>query len=138
MKHYVNKSGFTLIEIIITLVISGILGAMLYSYFAKSFTSGSSPVNYLKKAFRLQQTMENLVSDYRQNYLSNLNTLQTNIGAEGTNQNNTYGQYYVVNNHFIKFAGQVEAADDTGTNNLLKVNIRNDPGETLTVIFSKQ
>ncbi|MBI5194618.1 MAG: prepilin-type N-terminal cleavage/methylation domain-containing protein [Nitrospirae bacterium] len=138
MGLYYNQTGFTLIEIIITLVISGMLGAVLYSYFGKTFTSSSNPVVRLNKAFNHQQVMENITADYLKNYTTNLVTLKTNIGAEATNQNNSYGQYYVINNRYIKFAGQTEATDDTGANNLLKVTIRNDLGEILTVLFAKQ
>lgn len=138
MKRNLNQSGFTLIEIIITLVIAGILGAVLYSYFGKTFTSSSNPVVRLSKAFGLQQVIENITADYLKNYTTNLVTLKTNIGAEATNQNNSYGQYYVVNNRYIKFVSQTEAVDDTGINNLLKVTIKNDLGETLTVLFVKQ
>ncbi len=137
MKRCFDKSGFTLIEIIITLVISGILGSLLYSYFGTSFTASSNPVVRLKKAFNLQQIMENVTADYRKNYTTNLAPLKTNIGAENSNQNNSYGQYYVINNRFIMFTSQSEAVDNTGANNLLKVTIKSDPGETLTVVFSK-
>lgn len=138
MKRNLNQSGFTLIEIIITLVIAGILGAVLYSYFGKTFTSSSNPVIRLKKAFNHQKIMENITADYMKNYTTNIVTLKTKIGAEATNKNNSYGQYYVVNNRYIKFVSQTEAVDDTGINNLLKVTIKNDLGETLTVLFVKQ
>lgn len=138
MRRYLNQTGFTLIEIIITLVISGILGAVLYSYFGRTFTSSSNPVVRLKKTFSLQQIVENITADYLKNYTTNLDTLKTNIGAEATSQNNSYGQYYVVNNRYIKFVSQAEAADDTGTNNLLKVTVKDDLGEILTVVFAKQ
>ncbi|MDD5435833.1 MAG: type II secretion system protein [Nitrospira sp.] len=137
MKRFVNQDGFTLIEVILTLVIAGILGAMLYSYFGTSFTASSNPVIRLNKAFKLQQIMENITADYLKNYTTNLTTLKTNIGAESTDQNNAYGQYYVVNNRYIKFVSQTEAVDDTGANNLLKVTVKNDLGEILTVLFAK-
>lgn len=138
MRRYYNQSGFTLIEIIITLVISGILGAVLFSYFGKTFTSSSNSVIRLSKAYSLQQAVENITADYLKNYTTNLVPLKTNIGAEVTTQNNSYGQYYVVNNRYIKFVSQTEAVDDTGANNLLKVTLKNDLGEILTVLFVKQ
>jgi len=60
-----------------------------------------------------------------------LTTLKTNIGTEGTDQDNTYGKYYVVANRFIKFdSSGAEQDDSSGKNNILKVAIRNTTSDT--------
>lgn len=61
-----------------------------------------------------------------------LTTLKTNIGAEGTDQDNAYGKYYVVTNRFILFnpLTGVEQVDSSGKNNILKVTIRNNTADT--------
>jgi len=87
--------------------------------------------------------MENITADYKKNYITtnsfNLTALQTNIGAESTSQNNSYGQYKVTENHFIKFVSQAETPIITGNDpkNLLKVTVKdNTTNESLTALFS--
>ena len=137
-----SQSGFTLIEVIAVIVITAVMGAILFQYFGTSLTQSAVPIDRLKKAFHLQETLENITADYESSnksitYLDN--TLRMNIGPEGTDQNNTYGKYHVVTNHFIKFVAQSEAPIAGGDpKETLKVTIRNDVDETLTVLFTSQ
>jgi prepilin-type N-terminal cleavage/methylation domain-containing protein len=137
-----DEHGFSLIEFIATLVIVTIVGAMMFQYFGTSLTASSEPVHRLTEALALQQTLENMTEEYNasdksENYLDA--TLKTNMGAEGSDQNNTYGEYHVVDNHFIKFVAQVETPIAGGDpKNVLKVTIRDALGETLTVLFTAQ
>jgi len=138
MKRNATVRGFTLLEVIITLVVVAVVGAMLFSYFGSSLIQSSTPINRLHTTFSLQQALENITADYRKNYTANLTGLQALVVSEGTSQNNSYGQYSVVENRFIKFSGTSEAAWATGDpQNLLKVTIKNVNGERLTRIFTK-
>jgi len=68
--------------------------------------------------------------------LRSLTNLQTSIGAEGTDQDNSYGKYYVAKNGFTQFVNDVDQdSDSSGANNILKVTLRNDSGETVTALF---
>jgi prepilin-type N-terminal cleavage/methylation domain-containing protein len=68
--------------------------------------------------------------------LRSLTALQTSIGTEGTEMNNTYGKYHVVRNRFTRFVSDVDQdADAGGANTLLKVTLRNNSGETQTALF---
>ena len=137
-----SQSGFTLIEVIAVIVITAVLGAILFQYFGTSLTQSAVPVDRLKKAFYLQKTLENMTADYENSnksitYLDN--TLRISIGGEGADQDNAYGKYHVVTNHFIKFVVQTEALATAGDpKEILKVTIRNDVDETLTVLFTTQ
>jgi len=62
-----NK-GFTLIEVIITLVLAGIVAAMLFSYFGSSIIQSSTPVSRLKAVGKLNAIMEKITSDYNNSY----------------------------------------------------------------------
>lgn len=143
-----RRGGFTLIEIIITLVIVSILVSMLYSYFGTAITRSAEPLSRMGNALALQRVMENITADYRSLYNAStrqydLATLATRIGAEGTSQNTNYGQYAVVEKHYIKYdpfvpgvaAETVAASGDP--QNLLKVTVKNTIGETLTLLFSQ-
>ena len=66
-----RQTGFTLIEVIVTLVLVAVMAAMLTSFFGTSLTQSSAPIARLKEASNLQLVMENIVSDY--NSLNALN-----------------------------------------------------------------
>jgi len=71
-KNAINsRSGFTLIEVIVTFVIVAVMAAMLTSFFDTSLTQSGAPITRLKEASNLQLVMENIVSDY--NRLNALN-----------------------------------------------------------------
>jgi len=68
--------------------------------------------------------------------LVSLLTLQTRIGAEGSDQDNAYGEYHVVKNRFTRFVDNIDQdSDTTGKNTILKVTLRNESGETMTALF---
>ena len=66
-----HQSGFTLIELIITLVIAAIAAAMLSTFFNASLTQSSVPIARLQQASNLHQAMENIVTDF--NRLNKIN-----------------------------------------------------------------
>lgn len=186
-----SQRGFTLIEIIVTLVIVAVMGTMIYVYFGKAFSESATPVVQIQKYTDLHRTMENIRADYQKypkwrsstayaagaaviptnpngrsytcatggtsgaeepawnqggaSYSDgtavwgaasspvNLTTLRTGIGAEGTDQDNAYGRYYVVANRFILFDSSGAEQDDTsGKNNILKVIVKNHSQDTST------
>ncbi len=132
-----KRSGFTLIEIIITLVIAAIVGTGLAQYLGTAFSTSAIPIQHLRQAFELQQVMENITEDY-ENGPSTLDELKSSIGSEGSINTNTYGQYTVVENKFIEFnSSKNEQIDTTDPKDLLKVAIKNESG-IITTLFSSQ
>ena len=67
-----------------------------------------------------------------------LGYLNLQIGtADSVKKNNSYGQYYVVENRFVKFVSNAIQPIGTGdAENVLEVKIKNDEGETLTTLFT--
>lgn len=136
------QAGFTLIEIIATLLVVAVVGVMVAQFFGTSFTSSTTPVTQLQTAFGLQQVMEEMTEEYLDMAASDdsmtkeeLATLQTDIGGA-----NVYGDgaYVVVANDFVAFdAGNNLVADADGNNDIMRVTIRHaDTGETLTTLFT--
>ncbi len=78
-----KQGGFTLIEIILTLVIAAIIGTGVVQYLGNAFTKSSIPIARLKTAYALQQVMENITADYRENVkdIDDLHTLDGNINT---------------------------------------------------------
>lgn len=61
-----TKSGFTLIEVIITVVVLAVLAAMMTSYYGQSFTRSSAPIASQSKSaiHNLNQVMERISVEY--------------------------------------------------------------------------
>ncbi|HJX34493.1 MAG TPA: type II secretion system protein [Desulfatiglandales bacterium] len=137
-----GESGFTLIEIIAVILITAVLGALLFQYFGQSFIKSSAPIERLQKALQLQQVVENITEDYERSAKTSAfleGTLKNSVGMEGTDQDNAYGQYHVAQNRFIKFtAGSEVAAAGADTKDTLKVRLSNELDETITVLFTVQ
>lgn len=143
-----KSAGFTLVEVIITLVVAGIVGTMLVSVLGTSMTKSSDPIFRMQKSFALQSVMENFVTGYEKYYAGDLPALRDAIagvtpapanGNEGgTVTNGKFGTYSIVDNHFIIIlpSGVEDSNPDTTIKNLLKVTIKNSNNETLTYIFT--
>ncbi|HPL49042.1 MAG TPA: type II secretion system protein [Smithella sp.] len=136
-KHKPN--GFTLLEVIITLMVAAIVGTMMYTTLGKSLSGSSEPIFRMQKSFALQQVMENMITAYDKICYDggDIEDLKIAIGAEGATMNNGFGQYTVVENRFIKFEANVQKNIATGElHNLLKVTIKNSNNERLSYIFT--
>lgn len=152
-----NSKGFTLIEAIIAIIAAAILGVMAFTYSQTSLTKSAQPLNQSQKAMELQRVMENIFADYDLHFKTGLGGdtgIKAKIGEEGITCNYgtttcVYGQYTVIDNHFIKYVDidsdpdvfQWEEAQDNvdpKNNNILKVTIKNDLGETLSILLTNQ
>jgi len=56
-------SGFTLIEIIITMMIVSVLGTMIYTFFLKAFSESVTPITRLRASAVLHRVMANITAD---------------------------------------------------------------------------
>jgi prepilin-type N-terminal cleavage/methylation domain-containing protein len=128
-----QKNGFTLIEIIITLVIASIFGVVIFQYLGSSLTRSSDPIFRLKKSLTLQQVAENITADYKRNFSTDLAGLKAKVDNPSTSG---YGNYTVVTSKYIKF-DNFQEIDEPNTNikKMLKVTIKNEQNETLTMLF---
>lgn len=128
-----TKNGFTLIEIIITLVIASILGVVIFQYLGSALTRSADPIFRLKKSLSLQQVAENIHADYKENFSIDMAGLKAKIDNPSTSG---YGNYSVVTSKYIKFSNFQEIDEpDPNIKTMLKVTIKNDQNETLTMLF---
>ena len=63
-RKNINETGFTLIEIIVTIVIVAILGAMIITFLSDSLIHSSDSVKSLKASSNLYMAMANITADY--------------------------------------------------------------------------
>jgi prepilin-type N-terminal cleavage/methylation domain-containing protein len=143
MKRFNGKTnaGFTLVEIIITLLVAVILGAVMMQYLGSAVSQSSTPMKRLLAGAALQAVADNIIGAFRQTAPSNSaawNDFQSGIGTAGTDQNNAYGEYRVLYNDFIQFntAGN-EISDVYGTapEDILKVVIAEASNDPLTFLL---
>ncbi len=136
---YRTQKGFTLVETIVTLVVSSICATMLFAYM-QTVSRSTNNVGQLQDIFALQQSMENIVSDYNAGITACapsctsavLTHLQTNIN------NKVYGSYTVnTNSCFNLTTGTAIASTCTSANSVLEVVIKdNTTGATLGAVFT--
>jgi len=134
-------SGFTLVEVIITLLVAVILGSIMIQYLGSAVTGSSTPMKRLAAKTALGTAADSIIGAFRQTTPSDSGAwsdFQNTIGAAGTTQNNGFGEYRVLFNDFIQFdAAGNEAADVYGTapENILKVTIAGAGDESLTFLL---
>lgn len=138
-KKTENEKGFTLIEVIVSLIVAAILGTILAVFMGARVTASANPVILARNGNYLNSIMENMGSDYKYQMstaakssltpATGLGNFITNVGAEGSTKSNyspdTANQYTVVENHRISFSATspyTEVADSSGK--ILKVTIR--------------
>ncbi|UJX39408.1 type II secretion system GspH family protein [Desulfovibrio sp. JY] len=95
--------GFTLLEIIMTLVLFGIVAVIAASYFSSGITRTDIPVKQLQTDASLQLVLENMISNQQRNYAGDLVGFNTALGAVGTSQS-TYGNgssYLITDKRFV-------------------------------------
>ena len=141
MKNRIKSGyGFTLIELIATIAIAGIIMIMILPYFQSGITESHRPAQWLQDAVALQRAMENINGAYRALILdkkkSDLDTLLANVGPAGSSFNNSFGVYAVQENEFISFNGG--GNEQAGGQRILKVTIASTahPGYRLTRLFT--
>ncbi len=126
--HQYSQKGFTLLEIIITLVLVSILGAMLVQVMGSGMIQSSVPVTMAQDTFSLNQVMEKITADYRDGVA--LTQIKSDV------ESGNYGDYTVKTSAYIKFSGVNEIPDASGDNDMLKITISfND--QSLTVLFTE-
>lgn len=126
-----KTNGFTLIELIITLILISVMAAMVVPFFKPSVTRGTDPFGFMNTPLSVQTIMASIVADYNSNgtYLHDLSQLNTRIasGNYGLSSSQT-----ITKDNTFKF-------DPTDLDTALKVTIKdNASGQSVTYVFTKQ
>jgi type II secretory pathway pseudopilin PulG len=140
-RSHAAEGGFTLVEVIITLLVAVILGSVMLQYLGSAVSRSSTPMERLAADALLHETADNIIGAFRQTAPADSgawNDFRNGIGAAGTDQNNSYGVYRVLFNDFIQFdASGNEMADVYGTapDNILKIVIAGASDDPLTFLL---
>ena len=133
----IKPDGFTLLEVIITLVVASILGAILYQFMGTSLTQSSVSVVGAKDQFELNGVMEKMTADYKNFVVTGTITLadfKTDIENNTPHPGGSYGVYTVEYSGYITF--NTDGTETTGGTSILKVTIKKGE-QTLTTLFTR-
>jgi prepilin-type N-terminal cleavage/methylation domain-containing protein len=142
MKRGLNQnSGFTLIELVMTIALAGLVMLMIMSFFQSGITTSPRPAQWLQDAMTVQRAMESINGAYGKILTKNtaaLQSLSTTIGPAGSSNNNLFGVYNVLENQFITFKNNGD--EQSGGTTILKVTIcsPSNPGNQLTQLLTVQ
>ena len=131
---------FTLMEIIVTIIVAAIVGAMLIPFLGRALSSTVDPLVRAGRCYDLRSVAERINVDYQDNYRGDLAGLKTKIGAEGALMDNSYGRYRVIHSRYIKFvSGSEQTAQGGDPQDLLKITIKrrdaSDEALPITMLF---
>lgn len=59
-----TQRGFTLIEIIVTILLGSILAALMFQFMGTALTGSSGPVNIVRDSADMEALMEEVIADY--------------------------------------------------------------------------
>jgi len=79
-----DQKGFSLLEFIVTLVLVGIVGAMVVSFMGTQVTQSGRSVTWMKDEFELSGVMERMLADYREELNDGTLDLSTFVGDRDT------------------------------------------------------
>ena len=85
-RKYQNHSGFTLLEVIVTIIVSSILAVLLMQVMRGHVTRSLWPIEKMDQRLAVQDIMDQITADYRRVLISDnqpLVSLQNRINAGG-------------------------------------------------------
>jgi prepilin-type N-terminal cleavage/methylation domain-containing protein len=133
-----NQHGFSLLEIVVTLIVSAFLGTIFVSYLGTSLMKSAEPVVMIQEGYSLNQIMESITADYKNLLILDetpLTTLESYVVNGNVPENNPYYGTYTVETGYILFSGGNEVSD-TEENRILKVKIISND-QSLIALFTK-
>lgn len=133
------SAGFTLLELVLTVVLLGIVAIVAVSSFTSGLTRTDIPVKQLQTDAQLQLVLENMIAEKERTYAANLVGFNTALGATDVSTD-VYGNgwnYIITDKRFVCPVDNAFVTN-TATNQFLLVTLQPASGEnvSLTYIFS--
>lgn len=131
------QSGFTLLEVVITLIVASILGAILIQFMGTSMQQSYEPVYLVQEGYSVNQVLENLNAEYKRLLFTSTTPLEdfkTLVENANTPPDPYFGDY-TYQTGWIAFDGsgnEVASAD----HQILKIKITFGQ-QSLTALFTR-
>ena len=129
LKQTASHKGFTLLEIIVTIILVGITAAIMFPALGTNLTRSAEPVNRLNDHHLLIQEMDKWTGIYRdeiQNNTLDITSFKTNVDSSANYLDSTA--------YINSFNGG--AYTTQGTNKILRITLINN-GQTLVALFAE-
>ena len=133
-----NK-GFTLLEIVITLIVASILGAILVEFLGTNVQKSYEPVRMAQEGMALSEIIEKIDADYRKHLMVSadpLLALKSDIEGGNNTSNTPYYGDYNYQTRWIKFVSGSEADETGAVKPVLKVIITHG-NHSVTALYTK-
>jgi prepilin-type N-terminal cleavage/methylation domain-containing protein len=136
-KHN-SQSGFTLIEVIVTIIVMGILSAFFIHFMGTALNDSWQSVELVADEARAEGLMEKIIADYveRINDDDPDSALVRIVNRESIYEGDAEYGMPVTMEYIVFDAGGDEQADTGGVNRNLKVTVE-PPGYSLTTILTR-
>jgi prepilin-type N-terminal cleavage/methylation domain-containing protein len=133
-----DRRGFTLVEVIVTIVLSAIASVLLIQFMGGNMERSLTPLIQTDQNYRLVAVMENITAHYKNLLLTDvdpLGTLDSDIRNGNVSSNTPYfGVYETTTPELVQFTGNVEASCNSNCR-ILRVDLQQ--GEhRLTALFT--
>ncbi len=130
--------GFTLLEIIITIIVIALLGAMMLPLTGTALRGGVESLIHTENEVRLLRVAESMNARYRNIFMTEaapLSAFSTLVGNVGHHSSANFGEEYtLVEKRFIQF-NPATRVEESGSN-LLKLTLELD-GTQITCLFGQ-
>ena len=126
-----DRGGWSLIEVIATLVLSALLITLILPLIGSGVTGGTRPLLRMPETYNLRTEMDSWWHLYRTVYAEDLPALSAAIDDDAAE-----APYHVLYNDWVEFDADGQEIETPGnTDNHLRVTLGNDQGESLTAYF---
>lgn len=136
------SAGFTLLEVIVTLIVASLLGSLLVSITGTAVTEGSRLPYRLTQVYGLNQVMDNITADYT-SMLAQTNDILPVLKSRIDGHSGNYGNYTATTS-WIRYTtdgnGNPVETSGVAADKILKVVITPQNGETgltHTMLFTR-
>ncbi len=141
-----SEKGFTLLEVIVTIVIAAVMGVFLAQFVSTNVIHSADPVYRMQNLSGATHIMEYMTADYKRLAATQSNFLaifkdyveygNKSVKPSGYEGYPYYGSYEIVSNKYVQFdASRVEETLlDQSSGRMLKVSIRRGD-QTVTALF---
>jgi prepilin-type N-terminal cleavage/methylation domain-containing protein len=125
-----HKQGFTLVEIIITIIVAGILGAFFIHFLGTALDQSSQSIDFVQGEAAAEATMTQIIADFVAETNENPDTALATIAGRsyGSGVSMAYIEYVISGSD-----GQEQTVDSSNT---LKVTIDAE-GDDLTMLLTR-
>jgi len=141
ISNHQKENGFTLMEIIITLIVAAILGAVLVQLMGTNMLRSGTAVIRAQNHYNLTEVMDKITIDYKRlmaaDSTSALETLKGYIENGNISDNDPYYGEYTWETKYIAFDPGTNREKSEGEGDtILKITITKDE-QTIVALFTK-